>query len=181
MIKKVAIGAGILWAVFIVGGAVILTSSTSPVNPGGTSEAAAAQTSTATPPTQPASTQIATPPSVRQQIASWTKSYEPTLTAITNDLSSIATDGTNADEVSMAADCQQLQTDITTAQGQPGIPDATAEQHWSSALSYLSSAAQDCSNGLTNNDVNQIQQGANEISQGNTQIVAANQALKQYE
>lgn len=121
------------------------------------------------------------PPTTAQQITTWDQSYGSSFTTLANDMSATGTDASNEDLTALAIDCQKLQTDITTAQDDPAIPSETIEQHYSSALSYYSSGAQDCVQGVANVDANQLDQAASEFTQGTTQIEAATQALQQYE
>lgn len=113
------------------------------------------------------------------QMSSWYTKYGAILSSITNDLGQISKDSSNQNESALLTDCQTLGTDVTTAQSYPAIPDNTTEQHWSSALTYLNSASQDCIQGLNNNDANQITQAVNEISQATTQLNEATNAINQ--
>lgn len=118
-------------------------------------------------------------PSVKQQIADWDSQYGSIFRTLSNDLSKFSTDAGAGDVAAAGADCQQLDVDIHTAQGQPPIPDGSVEQHWSSALSYYSAGAQDCVQGVQNNDANQITQASSEFDQANNEVTATSQAIDQ--
>ena len=94
-------------------------------------------------------------------------------------MGNISKDATANNVSAVSADCQKLLTDVTTAQGYPAIPESTVEQHWSSALSYLSSGSQDCIQAVKTNDTTLLSQATSEFSQGNTQITDATSAIAQ--
>lgn len=113
------------------------------------------------------------------KITAWDSKYGSVFTTLGNDLSTFSKDAEAGNVSAAGADCQQMQTDIATAQNEAAIPDSTVEQHWSSALSDLSAAAQDCVQGVNNNDVTLIQQANSEITQGNTQLADTTTAIEQ--
>lgn len=73
----------------------------------------------------------------------------------------------------IAADCQQLVSDITAAQAADPIPDKQAQASWSSALTHYHDGASDCAAGVSSGDVDQVSKGTTEISEGTTDLVAA--------
>src|SRR5579884_780283 len=70
-------------------------------------------------------------PSTAEQIANWDTKYGANLSDISADLGAASKDASNQDQSALLADCQKLQTDVATAQAEPGIPDNSTEQHWS--------------------------------------------------
>lgn len=126
-----------------------------------------------------ATTSAQSPPSTASQISVWNSKYGSIFTTLGNDLSTFSTDAKAGDVAASGNDCQQLKDDVATAKGQPAIPESTVEQHWSSALSYLDSAAQDCINGVNQNDVSLITQANNEMNQATDEINATTTAIQQ--
>lgn len=82
-------------------------------------------------------------------------------------------DASNNDSSAVSNDCQQINSDVTTAQNFPAIPYAQTASDFSSALSYYQSGSQDCVTAISNNDASGLSQAVNEISQGTTKIEAA--------
>jgi len=74
----------------------------------------------------------------------------------------------------MNTDCTQLQTDVATAQGLPAIPDAQTASDYSSGITYLAAAAQDCVNGTTGSgDASLLQRAISEMNQATAKLTAA--------
>jgi len=71
----------------------------------------------------------------------------------------------------VSASCQKLTTDVATAKALRPIPNAPAQQLWTSVLSGLSSAAQKCTDGVAKNDMG-------ELSQASSAITSAGGSLK---
>ena len=113
------------------------------------------------------------------KISAWNSQYGSVFTTLGNDLGTFSKDATAGNVTAAGADCQKFENDLTTAQGYPAIPDSTVEQHWSSALSDFSAGAQDCVQGVNNNDTTLITQANNEFTQGNTQVTDTTNAIKQ--
>ena len=80
-----------------------------------------------------------------------------------------AVSSTNPSAVSTS--CQKLTTDVATAKALLPIPNATAQQLWTSVLNGLSTAAQKCTDGVAKND-------AGELSQASSAITSASGSLK---
>ena len=130
--------------------------------------------------TAPASTASTTPAasSTAQQVANWVTKYGTVFTTFSNDFSSIGTASGNSDTATLLTDCKKLQTDVTTAQAYPAIPDSTSASDLSTALTYMQSASQNCIDGLNNSDSNQLSQSAKEITQSTTAIGKVNADIK---
>jgi hypothetical protein len=118
-------------------------------------------------------------PTTAQQVASWETQYGSSLTNIVNDFTSVSKDASNP--TALAVDCQKIASDVTTAQGQPPIPNSATQSDWSSALSSYASGAQDCTQGLENNDATMINKATTEFSQGNTSLDAASASIQSLE
>jgi len=113
-------------------------------------------------------------PTTKQQVATWNETYGYIIQTLSSDLTSIGTDGTNQDLVGMNTDCTQLQTDVATAQGLPAIPDAQTASDYSSGITYLAAAAQDCVNGTTGSgDASLLQRAISEMNQATAKLTAA--------
>lgn len=55
---------------------------------------------------------------------------------------------------------------------------STLEKDWSAALSDYQSSAQDCTNGINEDDPNLITQAATEMTNGNTAVTNATNGVK---
>jgi hypothetical protein len=78
----------------------------------------------------------------------------------------------------VAATCQQLATDSTTALGEPANPDPNVAQHLSAAYADMQSAASACVTGVQTLDASVLQQSVNEFSQAKAQIQDVLAAIK---
>ena len=156
------------WIVGIILGIIVLSSIIGGIASGGNSSTPDVGTTATAQPTQDVQ------PTTKQQVVTWYGTYGSILQTLTSDLNSISTDGKNEDMVSMNTDCTQLQTDVATAQGFPAIPDAQAASDYSSALTYMASAAQDCVVGTTGSgDASLLQRAASEMNQATTKLTDA--------
>jgi hypothetical protein len=96
-----------------------------------------------------------------------------------NKMQTDSTDSTNPDLfTTVSNDCKQIKNDVTTAQGFPAIPDAQTASDLSSGLSYYTTGAQDCIDGVTNIDTSLITKASSEFDQGNTKTEAAAADIK---
>jgi hypothetical protein len=69
-------------------------------------------------------------------------------------------------------DCQSLGTAVSTAQSLPAAPTATAEEHWSAALTDLASASQECQTAVSENDGNLLIQSVRDLTRGVDEVSA---------
>lgn len=128
-------------------------------------------TSTATTATTGASGGSATSSTVADSVlgtVKWVASNHGVVTALASDVSALATSLPAAvsakSTTGVTADCQKLATDLTSAMALPPIPNATAQKQWTSVLSGLATASQQCSDGVAKNDSSVLSQAATSIS-----------------
>lgn len=111
----------------------------------------------------------------------WIAANGSTFSALASDTGTLQKDAlasaSSSDFTTVAADCQTLGSDVGRAQSVPAVPDPTAEGEWSSILTNLASAAQDCTNGIAQNDPSLIDQMGTEITTANTQESKLDQTL----
>ena len=111
-------------------------------------------------------------PTTAQQVAAWSDKYKYIDQSLATDFNDLSTHANDGDIDGVKAACEQLLTDVKTAQGFPAIPDAQSASDFSSALTYFNEGAQDCIDGVANYDVDLISKGSNEISEGTDKITA---------
>ena len=112
-------------------------------------------------------------------VSDWYTSYgSSVVSAFTADASAIEADANNSDETTMNSDCQKMSQDIAKGQNAPAIPDSSLEKDWSAALADYQSSAQDCMNGINDDDTNLISQAATEMTSGNTAIANVTAGVK---
>jgi len=132
----------------------------------------ASTSTTTTPPTTATSSTV--PNSVVGTVK-WVASNKGAVSSLSADVAALgaalpgAVSSTNPSAVSTT--CQKLTSDVATAKALPPIPNATAQQLWTSVLGGLSTAAQKCTDGVTNNN-------AGELSQASSAITSAGGSLK---
>lgn len=104
----------------------------------------------------------------------WAAQHASTFTTLGGDLGNIAKDATagssSGDYSALDADCSTLGSDVASAKGLPPIPAPTPEGQWTSILSNLASASQDCTNGIAQSDVGLISQMSTEITAADGEI-----------
>jgi hypothetical protein len=98
---------------------------------------------------------------------------ETHLTTVSRDLTSITDDRSANDLTSLQSDCTTLLTDVQTAQVYSPIPDTTAQDHWSKALSGLAQGAADCSDGAVAQSTSQVTNAGDELDAANTELTLA--------
>jgi hypothetical protein len=123
-------------------------------------------------PAQPTPAAPPAPPTKAQLIATWCSNNCTTLKSLGSDLTQFGTDAGNGDFTAANTDCKQIQSDDSTAQNMPAIPDPQSASDLSSALTYLSSMAQDCINGTANYDTSLILKANNELTEANAKLNA---------
>lgn len=126
--------------------------------------------------TTPASQAITQPDtlSTASKIATWNTKYGYIFQTLGNDFNQMSKDADNSNPVLVSNDCQQINTDVTTAQNFSAIPDAQTASDFSSALTYYQEGSQQCVTAISNNDANGIVQAAQIISRGTDKINATN-------
>ena len=106
------------------------------------------------------------------KITAWDTKYGYIIQSLQNDFGQLSKDAGNSDVAAVGKDCQQINTDITTAQSFPAIPDAQSASDFSSALTYYQEGSSQCVTAINNNDANGLVQAAQLMSQGTTKISA---------
>lgn len=165
LLLAAAIGIGIASC----GGTNTTTSPSSDTNP-----PAAAPADTTTDPAPPPSTTPAhnAAYAAAARIIAWDQNGgNDRLTALNTDFTQLSTDANN-NPGNVAADCQQISADTNKAAAYQHVPDTAAQKHWAAALADFKHGAADCTQGVNNSDTAQMAKGANEISAGNTQVLA---------
>ena len=98
----------------------------------------------------------------------WVAANKAAVSALTADVAALggalpgAVSSTNPSAVSTS--CQKLTTDVATAKALAPIPNATAQQLWTSVLNGLSTAAQKCTDGAAKNDTGELSQASSAIT-----------------
>lgn len=96
------------------------------------------------------------------QVRAWAASNASTFQTIGKDLTSVGNDSNNVlsqgGYSTLSQACVKLGSDVKSAQSASPIPDAALEQKWSQILAQLSTASDDCVQGIANVDANQIAQ-----------------------
>jgi hypothetical protein len=113
-----------------------------------------------------------------QKVGAWYTNYGTIFTLLSNDLTAIGTDAGNQNIAGLNADCVQLQTDLTTAQNDPAIPDTNTEDHWSAGIADDNAGAQACIDGTNNDDASEIEEASTDFTTGNSEVLQAAQAIK---
>lgn len=111
-------------------------------------------------------------PSTASKITAWDSKYGYMFQNLENDFNQMSKDANNGDVSAVGSDCQQINSDVTTAQGFPAIPDAQSASDYSSALTYYQEGSSECVTAINNSDANGIIQAAQLISQGTDKINA---------
>jgi len=106
------------------------------------------------------------------KITAWDTKYGYIFTTIENDFSQMSKDASNNNATAVGNDCQQINTDVTTAQSFPAIPDAQSASDFSSALTYYQEGSSQCVTAINNNDANGLTQASQLMSQGTAKITA---------
>lgn len=116
--------------------------------------------------------QASSTPSKQQQVKDWNTKYGYMFQTLSDDFSQLGTDGKNQDAAAVGNDCNTINTDVTTAQAFPAIPDAQAASDFSTALAYFQTGSKDCATAISNSDGSGLIKASNEMSQGNDKITA---------
>ena len=99
--------------------------------------------------------------------AQWAAKNKAVLTALGADMSALGSTlpaAVASHELSaVSPSCQKLAGDLTQAHSLPPIPNSADQQAWASLLTKLSSASQNCSDGIATNDTGKIHQAATDI------------------
>ncbi len=107
----------------------------------------------------------------------WAQTNAPIFATVVADAQKISTDGQGGNVSAVASDCQKFQDDLQTALALPAIPDPTTAEHWHTGLSDWQQGAEDCVQGIDNNNVSQVQRATEEITNGGSEIQQASQAV----
>lgn len=128
--------------------------------------------------TAPAQTPQATTAS---KITAWDSKYGYIFQTLQGDFSQMSKDAGNGNSTAVGNDCQQINTDVTTAQSFPAIPDAQSASDFSSALAYYQEGSSQCVTATNNSDANGLSQAAQLFNQGNTKIAATTKDISNAE
>jgi hypothetical protein len=94
----------------------------------------------------------------------WVATNHGAVTALAGDVGALASSLPAAvsakDTASVTAGCTTFATDVAAARALPPIPNASAEQAWSSLLTTLASASRQCTDGVSGNDTAKLTQAA---------------------
>jgi stage V sporulation protein SpoVS len=85
-------------------------------------------------------------------VRSWLNAHEIVFADLQTDLAAVSAASNNGSVKAVASDCDQLAADVTTMMSVPPIPDPQIQGHWATALADFKAAADDCVQGLTQND-----------------------------
>jgi hypothetical protein len=102
-------------------------------------------TTTATKPKTPVSP-------TESAVRSWLNAHEIVFADLQTDLAAVNAASNNGSVKAVASGCDQLAADVTTMMSVPPIPDPQIQGHWATALADFKTAADDCVQGLTQND-----------------------------
>jgi hypothetical protein len=168
------VGPGTLRVALLVllGGGAVLAGCSSGTSSSATTAASATATSGATAGTVANST-IGT---VR-----WVAANHGAVTALAGDVgalvSSLPAAVSAKDTASVAAACRTFATDVANARALPPIPNANAEQEWSSLLTTLESASRQCTDGVSGNDPAKLTQAAAALGGGGDSLRSLERTL----
>ena len=113
--------------------------------------------------------------------AKWASTNGAVLTTLGSDIGSVASALPAAVSshtlTTVTAACQKLTSDITQAKAAAPIPNSTVQKIWSSLLTELSEAAQQCNNGVTQNSTDQLNQASTGVTSANSTLNSLKQAL----
>ena len=113
--------------------------------------------------------------------AKWVESNGKLVVTMGGDVGSLASSLPGAisshNPSSVSAPCQKLASDVTQAQAVPPIPNSKVQQKWSSALTDLSKAAQDCNNGVSQNSTDLLSKASSGITNGSNSLNSVKQSL----
>jgi len=154
-----------------------------------TSEAVANPVETPPAPTAAATTASLPPPattapaSPTAKLTTWyTTVGKADIATLTTDINTIAADdrrdGMGED---LQADCLQLDNDTSAAQGEPPIPNASAQLSWSSALTTLHQGWWNCNGGFSDNSTTEVSNAVAEIESAGPLLTATTQRIGQAE
>jgi cytoskeletal protein RodZ len=152
------------------------TADTQPTTSNQSSSSTPDDSSPSTPTVTPTTTPKPTAPTTAQQVTSWYSQYGSSITNLTNDFTQMSQEGT--DSSAIEATCTQIFDDATKAEGEPVIPDTSVENDWSSALNSYVTAAQECQDGVANEDATEINQATTDFDTGNTSLDSAAAAIQ---
>jgi hypothetical protein len=100
----------------------------------------------------------------------WARAETPVVRQIEGDIEALTRAGAARDLGSLAAACQNLQSDVRTAQGAPPAPDPDVEAAWTTALALYARAASSCRRGAATRDAQQLQAAAQALEQARPSI-----------
>jgi hypothetical protein len=96
-----------------------------------------------------------------QAMGNWMSSYGSHYLVVSHD---VATVNSAADYASLRSACVKLQSDVGQAQSDPAMPVSSLESQWSVILSNLSTAANDCVEGIDQQDLNLLTTAQNHMT-----------------
>ncbi len=116
-----------------------------------------------------------TAPTTAELVEQWYGSYGGIISTLEDDYGSVADttmeylddDGSLG---TIGSACQQLESDATSAQSLPAIPDTSIESPWSSAVSDSANAGESCVAGVDDLDAAAIQTANQEIMQATSEL-----------
>jgi hypothetical protein len=82
----------------------------------------------------------------------WLNAHEIVFTSLQTDLDNVTAASNNGSVKAITSGCDQLAADVATMIGLPPIPESKVQRHWAAALADFKQAADDCVQGLTQND-----------------------------
>jgi hypothetical protein len=113
--------------------------------------------------------------------AQWVAKNRMVLTNLGDDLGSLVTTlpaaVSSRSFSTVTAGCQKLAADVATAKTLPAIPNSAAQKEWSSLLSKLDTASQDCANGVSQSSTQLISQADMKISRSQGKLTSLGHTL----
>ena len=85
-------------------------------------------------------------------VKGWLKVHKATVTVVLNHAASFTEPNAAGAYLTRKAECDQLGSAVGAAKGLPVIPNHTAEQRWTTVLTELGDAAENCEAGIAHND-----------------------------
>jgi hypothetical protein len=117
----------------------------------------------------------------RQDMKHWALDNADRAFALSHTMYAISTDASNLDMTSLAADCRELSTEVEDAQTGLPVPDPSVNEHYSKALDYFASAADECVQGATQSDSAALDESSVDILLGAQELGQATEVINSYQ
>lgn len=111
-------------------------------------------------------------------LAQWNEKNGSILLSLYQDSQNISDASSNNDFQKTLSACKQFKKDTDYGLTLPAIPNTEASIHFQAALTFYNQAANDCVNGITDNNPDLITNATKEMNQGTSEIHLVSEVLK---